>query len=346
MRLILKALIAALSLSLLSITTYQILSTKKNIVIIGFTGDVMLGRLVNEKLKETSPTYPWGNILPLLKKTNLNIINLETAITAHTKATPKVFNFRTDPEHVETLKKGNIEVVNLANNHILDFGKEGLYETLNVLEKAHIKYVGAGKNIQEAQKAVIIEKKGIRFGIIGFTDNEPDWKATAANPGTNYIKVGDIDIVQKVVNNVRSQVDFLIASIHWGPNMREKPTQEFIDFAHQMIDAGIDIIHGHSAHIFQGIEVYKNKLILYDTGDFIDDYMIDPKLRNDISFFYEVYIEKNALKKLKLTPVYIENMQVNLAAGKEYEWAINHVQQLSKEFDTQISNEGIYQFKY
>lgn len=317
------------------------ISKKSETMVIGFTGDVMLGRMVNEILKKESSSYPWGNVLPLLWENDTNIINLETAITTHKQAMLKVFNFKTDPKNIESLLKANIKIVSLANNHILDFGETGLYETLSTLQKAGITYVGAGKTIQEAQKPYIFTQKGITIGVLGFTDNEPDWLATTTKPGINYIKVGDIEAVKKIVQSLRKKVDFIIASIHWGPNMRERPTQEFIDFAHQMIDAGIDIIHGHSAHIFQGIELYKNKLIMYDTGDFVDDYMVTPALRNNLSFLFQVKIDKQRIKSLRLTPVFIENMQVNLTKGNDYHWSMKRMQKLSKEFGTIISNDGI-----
>lgn len=320
-------------------------SKKEESMVIGFTGDVMLGRLVNEILKEKNPAYPWGNVLPLLHKNDYNIINLETAITSHHEAVPKVFNFKTDPKNVASLKQANISIVSIANNHILDFGEIGLFETLATLQKNDIAFVGAGKNIGEAQKPHIFTHKGITIGVIAFTDNEPSWLATDEKPGINYINVGDIETIKKIIEPVKNSVDFLIASCHWGPNMREKPTQEFINFAHQMIDAGIDIIHGHSAHIFQGIEFYKQKLIMYDTGDFVDDYAVDPELRNDISFLFQVKLSKNNIQELTLIPVYINTMQVNLAKDKNYSWAINRMQKLSEPFGTKILSDGTVKIK-
>jgi len=139
---------------------------------------------------------------------------------------------------------------------------------------------------------------------------------------------------------LRPQVDLLILSIHWGPNMEERPTPNFKDFAHQLIEIGVDIIHGHSAHLFQGIEVYKKKIILYDTGDFIDDYYVDPYLRNDRSFFFIVEADKQELCKLRLIPALISNFQVNKAEGKDAEETLNRMQQLSKELNTTLSIEN------
>jgi len=314
----------------------------KQTIIIGFTGDVMLGRLVDKTIDKKDYAYPWGNMIVYLQKTDLNIANLETTLTKSSKKVPKVFNFKATPDRVEILKKGNINVVSLANNHSLDFGVEGLKETLKTLDNAKILHVGAGMNAHQANASVIVKKGGIKIGIIGFTDNEPEWKAQENKPGINYFKVGDITKVKEDIKNIRNQVDVLIATLHWGPNMRQRPSQEFKNFAHQMIDVGIDIIHGHSAHIFQGIEIYKNKLIMYDTGDFVDDYHVDSTLRNDQSFLFLVTIDKSSrIKKVELIPVLISNMQVNKATDTEKKEIISKMQKLSAEMGTYVTDDGI-----
>jgi poly-gamma-glutamate capsule biosynthesis protein CapA/YwtB (metallophosphatase superfamily) len=314
-------------------------------LIIGFAGDTMLGRSVSEVLM-TMPAavrsrYPWGNILPILQHNDLNIINLETTLTTSTKMRPKVFNFKADPAIVEALKIANISVVNVANNHILDFDYEGLLETLTVLDDGGIAHVGAGLNAAHARKPVILNKKGIAIGIIGYTDNEPDWRAGIDHPGTNYIKIGSIEQVRMDIKALRNQVDVVVVSIHWGPNKQERPSQEFINFAHAMIDAGVDIIHGHSAHSVQGIEIYNNRLIMYDTGDFVDDYMVYKDLRNDLGFLFEVTLDKNGPLYVSLIPTKIADAQVNRANGADKKHIEERMQMLCAEFGTQISHDNI-----
>jgi poly-gamma-glutamate synthesis protein (capsule biosynthesis protein) len=107
-----------------------------------------------------------------------------------------------------------------------------------------------------------------------------------------------------------------------------------------MIEKGADIIHGHSAHNFQGIEVYQHKLILYDTGDFLDDYAVDPFLRNDHSFLFKVEVSQKRIEKLVLVPVLISHCQVNLATNEDYKWSIERMQKLSANFGTEVSDEG------
>jgi poly-gamma-glutamate synthesis protein (capsule biosynthesis protein) len=315
-------------------------------IVIGFTGDVMIGRNVNEQIAKTNYAYPWGNVLPELKSTDLTIINLETTLTTSTHKVYKTFNFKARPEYVEVLSKASIDLVNLANNHILDFGVQGLTETIQVLDHAGIRHVGAGANLAAASKAEKFFKNDLWITVVGFTDNEPGWHATDTTPGTNYIAIehniaiNDIEAMKKNIEALKRDTNLLIVSIHWGPNMRERPNKAFIDFAHSLIDSGVDILHGHSAHIFQGIEWYRKKLILYDTGDFIDDYRVDPELKNDHSFLFMCTVDKKGIRRLQLIPVLIADMQVNLATGAEYDWCIQRMRKLCAPFKTTLLDNG------
>lgn len=285
-------------------------------VTIGLTGDVMIGRLVNEFLKVAPPQAIWGNLLEEFHKTDLNLINLEAALTKSENVVPKIFNFKADPEKVQSLVEARIDVVNIANNHILDFSEEGLFETIETLDSMNILHVGAGKNLEDSRRPAILSKRGVKIGILGFTDNAPEWEATSHRAGVRYLRVGDLQSALSDIAPLRREVDVLIISYHWGPNMREYPSSSFIQFAHQLIDHGVDIFHGHSAHIFQGYEEYSKGLILYDTGDFVDDYYVDPLLRNDHSFLFLVEVSKKGYEKLRLIPVYIKDFCVHKAEGK------------------------------
>lgn len=313
-------------------------------VILGLAGDVMLGRLVNDRITLTNYEYPWGDMLSFLKSTDINLINLETTFTKSEKKVWKAFNFKADPDKIEALTAARIDVVNLANNHILDFSEEGLIETIKALDDSNIKHVGAGIDKNAAKKPVIIKRNNISIGIIGYTDNEPSWEADTHKSGTNYLRVGDIKKIEKDISEIREKVDILIFTIHWGPNMRQKPSKSFQEFAHKVIDLGVDIFHGHSAHIFQGIEVYDSKLILYDTGDFVDDYYVTPSLRNDRSFFYIIEVSKKGVVSARLIPVLISKMQVNKAKGEDYAEIVSRISMLSKDFNTEIkeTEKGVF----
>src|SRR3989338_2130228 len=311
---------------------------KNNTITLAFTGDVMLGRLVNDYvvLGDKPLNYVWGDMLEPLKKADLTIINLENAIAKSGmpwNKTPKVFFYKADPKAIDVLKVAGIDYATLANNHVLDYEEEAFIETLQHLEKNNISYAGAGRNIEEAQRIAFLEAKGIKIAIIAFTDNMPEWEATKTKPGVNYIGINEnnIEKVRKIIKEAKNKSDIVIVSAHWGPNMRQRPTKAFNEFAHAIIDAGADIFHGHSAHIFQGIEIYNNKLIMYDTGDFVDDYAIDPLLRNDQTFLFFITISKSKIEKIELIPGLISYMQVNKAKGEDFEEITNKMIKLSGE---------------
>lgn len=312
-------------------------------ITIGLTGDVMIGRNVNDMINREGYQYPWGNVLPLLKNTDFNLINLETALTNSSKKVYKTFNFKAAPDKIKTLTEAEIDVVNIANNHILDFSEEGLIETIQTLKNGKIQYLGAGMNDKEAQKPIVLSVKNITLGILGFTDNEPGWKAGPSSSGVNYINIShnkDREMALKAIEKLSQKTDIVIVSIHWGPNMNEEPYTHFVEFAHEMIDHGADIVHGHSAHNFQGMEIYNQKLILYDVGDFVDDYVVDPYFRNDHSFFFQVQLSKERIEKLTLIPVLISKNQVNLATGKDYDWGLQRMRQLSEKLGTEINDKA------
>ena len=309
---------------------------------IGLTGDVMLGRTLDTIITQRGYPYPWGNVLSLLQKTDINVINLETTFTTSEHLTKKTYNFKAAPDKIQSLIDANISIANLANNHILDFSSDGLIETIHTLDIAGIKHVGAGMDDEEASKAIVINKNNIRIGMLGATDNEPDWKADTS-PGVNYIDVDREEDRGKIISTIeklRSESDIIIVSIHWGFNMVEKPAAGFTQFAHAMIDHGANIIHGHSAHIVQGIECYNNNFILYDTGDFVDDYAVDTGLRNDLSAFFMLTLNKAGVVHLKFVPIRISNYQATLARDEDYAWVKNRINFLSSSFNTHFDEKN------
>jgi len=296
-------------------------SNKSSEITLAFTGDVMLGRLMNDIMEQKGTAYVWGDLIADLKNSDLTLINSEFAITNSKNewdAWSKTFHFKMLPKFRETLKHAGVDYASLANNHILDFKERGLLDTIKILDKLKIKHTGAGQNLRKAKKPAIFNIKKIKIGVLSFQDNHKDWTATKDKPGTFYLEINKegLEIIKREIKKLRPKVDILIVSAHWGPNMLEYPLKEHTDFAHSLIDEGIDIFHGHSSHVFQGIEKYKNKLIMYDTGEFIDDYAVDSFLRNDLSFLYLIKLNKRKLKELELIPVIIKNFQVNKAESE------------------------------
>ena len=247
---------------------------------LGFVGDLMLGRRVSSVTGAREPESFWGDVLPFLDSCDAVIGNLESPITTHDepwRKTWKAFHFRAVPEATRLLTAANVQLVNLANNHIMDFGERGVAQTKEFLSAAGIACAGAGANMDEALTPTLHEVSGLALGFIGLTDNMPEWAAKGASGGVNYIAIRDdratIAIVRLLARSLRNRgADCIVLSVHWGPNLRTRPTRTFRRFARRAIEEGVDIVHGHSAHLIQGVEFHHAGLILYDTGDFLNDY--------------------------------------------------------------------------
>ncbi len=308
---------------------------------IAFLGDVMLGRIVNEVLKHEPPDYPWGDVLNVLGRADFRVCNLECVVSDRGQPwsmTPKVFHFRSDAKNWETLKVADINAVSTANNHVLDYEYEAMFEMFDILERADIAFAGAGENAAGASKAAISQAGDLQIGLIAFTDNEPDWEARDEMPGVFYVPIELEDQRAKrlfaLVQEAKTLTDLLIVSAHWGPNWGYRPQPDHIPFAKRLIDAGADIVFGHSCHVFQGIEIYRGRPIIYAAGDFVDDYAVDEIERNDQSFIFVVETDNSKIQKMQLYPTVIRNMQARFAVMPDLRDIVYKMTVLCKEFDT------------
>jgi poly-gamma-glutamate synthesis protein (capsule biosynthesis protein) len=312
-------------------------------------GDVMLARLVSDAILEYGPEYPWGDTLGVLKTADLRIANLECPISdCSSPADGKTPVFRASSQAVGSLLVAGIDAVSLANNHTLDYGPEALADTIRRLDSAGIKHAGAGRNMQKALSPAVVEAKGIRVGMAAFTDNMEAWRASDALAGINHVhlfpisphlahtRVGRrifdyveplfhirtglrmqkaIETAKKSISLAKERSDIVVASAHMGPNWEERPNRSYVEFARAVMDSGADIYHGHSSHIFQGIELRGRKPVLFDTGDFVEDYGCPIGYPNDWSFIYLLDLdeESRVMKRLTLVPIFISRFQANIA---------------------------------
>jgi poly-gamma-glutamate synthesis protein (capsule biosynthesis protein) len=323
----------------------------KEMVTLALIGDVMLGRGVNQEIAYRSPESFWGSTLPLLRAADAVIANLECAITEHTQPwerTPKRFHFRAAPAAVHVLQAANIQWVSLANNHTLDFEEEGLLDTLQYLDESDIHHAGAGRNLHEAAQPVLMDIAGLKVALIALTDNEPSFAAHADHPGTYYLEIHPNSLtlarILSLVKHLRQEgAELIILSAHWGPNMVLSPPPRFRSFARAAIDGGVDLFYGHSAHLCQGVEVYQQGLILYNTGDFLDDYAVDPVLHNDWSFVFLLEVDFKGMRRLRMLPVRLRYARVDLAQGDEFMAIRQRMQSLCAPFHTAVSetSEGL-----
>lgn len=242
-----------------------------------FIGDIMLGRLFNMK----PATYnPFGmGILKFLQKADFIIGNLETTITTSDKPVEKTFNYKMLPTHARWLKALSLTHVNIANNHILDYGVDGLNDTRKTLDIVNIGFSGAGNNLKEAAMPTIYMTDNHKIGVLSAADHYKEWAATRVKSGINYFNIKNHASLIRQTRTAAKKVDFLIVSIHWGPNYVDDISGQTRALAHKLVDVGANVIHGTSAHHLLPIEVYKNSLIIYSNGDFIDDYAVNTHYR-------------------------------------------------------------------
>jgi poly-gamma-glutamate synthesis protein (capsule biosynthesis protein) len=316
-------------------------------ITLALAGDVMLARVVNDMIQERGPLYPWGDLIPLVRGADLFLINLECVIAESGEPfmPPRVFNFRADPQAMQVLAEGGVDYVTLANNHAMDYQGPALLETMRRLDERGIAHAGAGKDAEDATRFALLEARGIKVGVVAFADHFREYAATPAGPGTNVISISteppDFSRVEHSIQSARAAgADLVVFSIHWGPNMRQAPPPEFKAFARAVLDAGADIFHGHSAHIFQGVEIYKGKPILYDTGDLIDDYYVDIVYKNDQQFLFLVTAAAGRVQRVELVPVLISQAQANTAQGAAADPILERMQRLSGAMGTELRREG------
>lgn len=319
---------------------------------IALTGDVMLGRLVDQYViqnRSVPPQALWSDVLPIMLAADCRLINLECVISSQGEEwhpTTKEFHFRASPRALEFLQAAKIDGVTLANNHVMDFGTEALLDCLTLLDRTGIKRTGAGATLQEALIPAVFGLPQGRIAVVALTDNEPEWEATGTKPGVNYVAYNERGLMEpyqsrmaQTLSLARRQADLVIASAHVGPNWGA-PSRAMQALAHDLIDMGADLYWGHSNHTPQGIELYKGKAILYSAGDFVDDYMVDKDERNDLSFLIVLEGEKGCIGRIRLNPVRIEDLGVRLANEQEWQFLTRTMQAKCKAFGTTMKVEG------
>ncbi len=281
---------------------------------IAFVGDVMLGRPVNRVLQTVPPAFVWGDVLPVLLRSDARIANLECVLSDRGEPWPgKRFVFRSDRKNVAVLEAARITAVSLANNHVLDFGDAALRDMLETLAAAGIAYAGAGRNLEEARRPVTLTVAGLHCAFVAVTDNEPECEAGPSESGIFYAPCDLADArfrtLLEIVADAAATHDLVIVSYHWGPNWGERPLPEHVRAGRALLDAGARIVYGHSAHVTRGIEFYQGGAILYSCGDFVDDYAVDEVERNDESFVFIAVLDGRTLVEFVLVPTVIADFQ-------------------------------------
>jgi poly-gamma-glutamate capsule biosynthesis protein CapA/YwtB (metallophosphatase superfamily) len=268
---------------------------------LSFVGDVIFSSRVEDQLKNFGYDYPYTFVKDYLQKADYTIANLETPVTNRGDVQKKDYVYRSSPMALPAFKEAGVDMVNLANNHVMDYGKEGLLDTFDNLKKIGIPYIGAGKDAGEAYSPVIVEKQGIKIAFLGFSRVVPDgsWKAGVQHPGVaeTYNYKVPVEAIQKA----KQQADLVVVIAHWGVEREDHPDKYQKELSHRYIDAGADLIVASHPHVLQGFESYKGKWIAYSLGNFI--FTINENQKTWESVILQATCSKDKSCNLDLVPI-------------------------------------------
>jgi len=316
---------------------------------IGFGGDTMVGRTLNDIYGQdgVDPASIWGDLESRLAGLDGVCCNLECCLSTRGERFPgRAYYFRGDPAWaIPALTAGNIRFASLANNHTLDYGVTALTDTIDQLEDAGIAVAGAGQTPTKAREPATFTAGGIDVAVVSLADRSAVYEVSDDRAGIAYAETDpDNEETQQVVGDAIAQAraadpDLLVVSIHWGPNWVERPKDRLVAFGHWLVDQGVDLVHGHSAHVVQGIEQYEDGVILHDTGDLVDDFGVKDDLGNDKSFLFEVTVTGGDITEIRLVPTYIDD-GVTTANPEQAAWLRETMRRRSKPFDTTYERDG------
>jgi poly-gamma-glutamate synthesis protein (capsule biosynthesis protein) len=298
--------------------------------------------------RPADPAYIWGDALAELERAApaARIVNLETAVTASDDWLQKGINYRMHPANVSCLTAARIDCCALSNNHVLDWGRSGLLETLATLHAAGLKTAGAGANRARAEAPAVLplERAGrlLVFSLGAPSSGIPaPWAAAADAPGVDFLpdlSAGSVARIAQRVGSAAAPGDFVLASIHWGGNWGYEVTDAERRFAHELIErAGVHLVHGHSSHHPKAIEIHRGKLILYGCGDFINDYegiRGHEAFRGDLGLMYFPTLETDGgrLLQLELVPMQLVRFRATRASMADAKWLCGMLDRESRRF--------------
>ena len=317
---------------------------------------VALAEQVNGKIpRRNGPDYIWGAALDRFARMqpDVRIINLETAVTRSNDHADKGINYRISPENADCLAVAKIDCCCLANNHVLDWGQAGLLDTLATLEQLNIKTAGAGRTARQAGAPAELRLSGARLLVFSFAAGSsgvpPEWRATGQRPGINLLggqSVKDAVKVAEEIAEFRRPGDLIVASTHWGSNWGYDIPEEQMTFARALIDeAGVSIVHGHSSHHPKAIEIYRNRLIVYGCGDFLNDYegiSGQERYRSDLAVMYFVDLAPDSgdVDALTLVPLRIRNFRLCDPSRKDLQGLQRTLDRECRQFGAKVQFSG------
>jgi poly-gamma-glutamate capsule biosynthesis protein CapA/YwtB (metallophosphatase superfamily) len=308
---------------------------------LALAGDTMLGRGVAERLRG-DPRAPLvaPEVAEAVASADLFVLNLECCISERGERLPdphKRFFFRAPPVAAERLAELGVDAVTLANNHALDYGPVALLDTLDHLDRAGIAHVGAGADADAARAPATIGADAVRLRVVAASDHPADCAAGPGRPGIAYADLRRGEVPVWLLDSARPDAwaSAVLVTPHWGPNMRAEPLARVRRAAAALVAAGATLVAGHSAHVFQGVAGH----VLYDLGDFLDDYAVDPELRNDLGLLWLVTFDDRGPRRLEALPLTLEHCNTRLATGDDARWVMRRFRALCARLGTEVREE-------
>jgi poly-gamma-glutamate synthesis protein (capsule biosynthesis protein) len=308
---------------------------------LALAGDTMLGRGVAERLR-ADPRAPLvaPEVTDVLADADLFVLNLECCISERGErlADPhKRFFFRAPPIAADRLAELGVDAVTLANNHALDYGPVALLDTVDHLDRAGIAHVGAGADVAAARASATIVADSVRLRVVAASDHPAGCAAQPDRPGIAYadLRAGKVPAWLLEAARPDPGADAVLVTPHWGPNMRAEPLAVVRRAAAALVAAGATLVAGHSAHVFQGVA----GRVLYDLGDFVDDYAVDSELRNDLGLLWLVTIDDLGPRRLEALPLTLEHCHTRLATGDDAAWVVRRFRDLCARLGTEARHE-------
>jgi poly-gamma-glutamate synthesis protein (capsule biosynthesis protein) len=305
--------------------------------------------------RPVSFTWPWGDALQVLDAMapDVRLINLETAVTRQADFAPgKAVHYRMNPRNLPCVSAARPDVCALANNHVLDFGRAGLEETLTALDRAGLAAAGAGRDAAAAWQPAAVPLPGggrmLVFSCGTASSGIPShWAAGTARPGVSFLPSLSSTAADALIARAeaaRQDGDLVVVSIHWGSNWGYDVPADQVRFAHHLIDGGVSLIHGHSSHHPRPAEVYRGSLILYGCGDCINDYegiSGYEEFRDELRLLYFASLAPGTgtLQGLRMVPMRARNMRLRHASAADGSWLAATLSRVSREFGSQIEQQ-------
>jgi poly-gamma-glutamate synthesis protein (capsule biosynthesis protein) len=314
---------------------------------------VHLAEAVNGPIpRPVDPGWPWGDALAILDawQPHVRVLNVETSVTASNDFAPgKAIHYRMHPGNVGCLSSARPDVCGLANNHVLDFGRSGLAETLETLDSAGLRYAGAGRTLTEASQPAVVAAGGRRVRVYAVGSESSGvpagWAATEDRPGVAYLpelsEAGADALLARIRETAPPGDDIVVVSVHAGSNWGYHVPRDYVRFAHRLIDGGVDLVHGHSSHHPRPIEVYRGRLVLYGCGDLINDYEgIGGRddFRSELRPLYLATLDADShvLRELRLVPMRSRRMRLEATESADAAWMRRRLARISRPFGTTV----------